>query len=533
MKRYCILSILLILIFIPGKCRANNISVSNSTGIAGVSPRLRFDVSWENSWRVAGGTPTWDAAWVFVKYRCISNNATWWHLKLNDTGHSAPSGSELALGRVDEKSGWNSGSNPYVGAFLHRSSEGTGSVDYNGVELAFELDDNNLVSTNTIDTRVFAVEMVYISTGSFYAGDAGAGTSRFRAGNTANDTFLVDYNWSENSGYGTYREISNSDNALYAEGAISVDDLDPAYPTGYGSFYMMKYGITQGQYRDFLNALQRDQQASRCSAVTVGNFMYSDDTQNTPQYRNGVKLTSDPGAPEPRVYSNDLDDDNNANETVDGQWIACNYMNWADGAAYAAWAGLRPYTELEYEKACRGPLTPVANEYAWGTATMYSVGAYTMVNSGESNEGITTGYSTTQGNALYTTTKFTPNGPCRVGIFAANGSNTGRVSAGASYWGIMELSGNLWERPVTAGNADGCNFTGLHGNGTLTGVGNASVTNWPDTDAIGAGFRGGTWSDSSGYLCVSDRASAASTYADRLNLSGFRAARSAPASAGE
>jgi hypothetical protein len=27
-------------------------------------------------------------------------------------------------------------------------------------------------------------------------------------------------------------------------------------------------------------------------------------------------------------------------------------------------------TELEYEKACRGPLMPVANEYAWGTTTI-------------------------------------------------------------------------------------------------------------------------------------------------------------------
>ena len=35
-------------------------------------------------------------------------------------------------------------------------------------------------------------------------------------------------------------------------------------------------------------------------------------------------------------------------------------------------------------------------------------------------------------------------GPLRVGIFAANSLNTGRITAGASYYGIMELSGNLW-----------------------------------------------------------------------------------------
>ena len=41
-----------------------------------------------------------------------------------------------------------------------------------------------------------------------------------------------------------------------------------------------------------------------------------------------------------------------------------------DGAAYADWSGLRPMTELEFEKACRGNQTPVANEFAWGTASI-------------------------------------------------------------------------------------------------------------------------------------------------------------------
>ena len=46
------------------------------------------------------------------------------------------------------------------------------------------------------------------------------------------------------------------------------------------------------------------------------------------------------------------------------------YMCWADCATYADWAGLRPMTELEFEKACRGPLKPVPDEYAWGTAAV-------------------------------------------------------------------------------------------------------------------------------------------------------------------
>ena len=116
-----------------------------------------------------------------------------------------------------------------------------------------------------------------------------------------------------------------------------------------------------------------------------------------------------------------------------------------------------------------------------------------------------------QGNANYWYTRGSI-GPMRVGIFAANSSNSGRITAGASYYGIMELSGNLWERPVTIGNATGRGFTGLHGNGALDPSGAANVSNWPGTDAVGAGFRGGNWSIVAAYLCVSNRGIAANTH---------------------
>ena len=41
-------------------------------------------------------------------------------------------------------------------------------------------------------------------------------------------------------------------------------------------------------------------------------------------------------------------------------------MNWQDLTSYLDWSGLRPMTEFEYEKACRGTLNPVAYEYPWG-----------------------------------------------------------------------------------------------------------------------------------------------------------------------
>lgn len=68
-----------------------------------------------------------------------------------------------------------------------------------------------------------------------------------------------------------------------------------------------------------------------------------------------------------------------------------------------------------------------------------------------------------------------------------------RIAAGAGYYGVMELSGNVWERVVNIGYSSGRNFEGrYHGNGQLASAGSADVTSWPGVDAVGAGFRGGS-----------------------------------------
>lgn len=54
------------------------------------------------------------------------------------------------------------------------------------------------------------------------------------------------------------------------------------------------------------------------------------------------------------------------NEPDDGAWVSANDLSWMDGAVLADWAALRPFTELEFEKAARGPVVPVADEFAWG-----------------------------------------------------------------------------------------------------------------------------------------------------------------------
>jgi len=81
-----------------------------------------------------------------------------------------------------------------------------------------------------------------------------------------------------------------------------------------------------------------------------------------------------------------------------------------------------------------------------------------------------------------------PKGPLRTG-FGAN-QNSNRLEAGASYWGIMEMSGNLWEQCVST-SEEGSKFEGNHGDGEIQ-IGMSNVSSWPGKGA-GSGFRGGGW----------------------------------------
>jgi formylglycine-generating enzyme required for sulfatase activity len=329
--------------------------------------------------------------------------------------------------------------------------------------------------------KVFAIEMVRVQEGAFNVG-GGGGTNAFTSTtiNTANATTAP-------SGTGSLGGAAGG----YPTGQTAP--ANTSWPNGYNAFYCMKYEITQQQYVDFLNTLTQTQADAR--KYTGSDYRYA---------ITGSVVGS---------YSTTLPN------------VACNYLSWADGAAYADWSGLRPMTELEFEKACRGDQPAVSGEYAWGTAGIAS-SAYTLSNAGASNESIATNFSTTEGNAMYSITTIpSNNGPIRVGIFAANGSNSGQVSAGASQWGIMELSGNLYERPVTIDNETGRAFIGTQGDGVLTSNGDANVTTWPGTDAVGAGWRGGAWNYGAISLQVSDRNYAGFSNAYRNHDRGFRAVR--------
>lgn len=497
MLRKTILIVLILVFLLPLFVFANNISVGTPT-LTGQNTSedytfVQFDISWENSWLDGVNK---DAAWVFVKYKPTSD--VWKHATLNTSGHTAPTGSTIDT-PSDGK-----------GVFIYRSGVGTGTVTWNGVKLRWNY--GSLADDATVTVKVFAIEMVYIPEGSFYVGDGTSSDIRghFEAGTSGNPLQITDEG-ALTLGGGEAGSLGNND----AGGMTTADDFNdgtsrtlPAdFPKGYNAFYCMKYEISQGQYCGFLNTLTSTQQDTRAYVYFDHYRNFIKKTNETPA-RFGCDANNNAGSETAAIWAN-------LNESDDGEWVACNLLSWSDGCAYGDWAGLRPMTELEFEKVCRGAANALPDEYAWGSTDLTQAEG-PVQNSGEANE-----VASTTGNGLCNCPGSGTGIYCPLRCGFAATSITTRISAGAGYYGVMELSGNLFERTVTVGHSTGRSFTGSHGDGALDSDGNANASDWPGIDAIGAGFRGGCCYYT-GYLRVSDRWDAARVVTDRLKYSGFR-----------
>ena len=463
----------------------------------------------------------------------VTGYPIWEHAGLNSTGHTAPSGSTLDIGLLTPGSAFDATTNPGIGAFLYRSAAGSGSNTFSNAQLRWNYGSNGVGDNDVVDIQVNAIEMVYVPANSFTIGSGGTESGSFTDGSWSSGATVGFTISSENA-----LTIGQSAGSLWGTSASGNNTIGTAgtlaapFPKGYAAFYCMKYEISQQQYVDFLNTLTRAQQATRTStSLPIGTTSVSNryvmSNSSTLSYRNGIRCDAILPENNPVTFYCDFNGSGSGGDSNDGLWIACNWLSWSDLAAYLNWSGLRPVTELEFEKACRGTISAVPNENAWGTADL-AINAYTLTNSGEVTEVIATNYNTLFGNSLYSTTGSTINGPVRVGIFAGTTGNTGRTTSGATYYGIMEMTGNLWERTITVANATGKAFTGAHGNGTLDSTGNAQIALWPGTDAVGTGLRGGGCDYGATALPVSSREYAANTISSRAYGYGGRGERLAP-----
>jgi len=510
------LGVFLCFLALPVSSFANDPEIVNITLLerdtSAKTIKCQFDISWDNSWRDG---VNYDAVWIFLKYGINGiqplYHATLKTAGLNPAGFSRGSGTALDILVPPDKKG----------CFLQRSTQGSGSVSTTGVQLLWDYGQDGLSDTAVMDDNttlvVFAIEMVYIPEGSFYAGDGSPGTAgEFEfGGKLTSAPGIIESEGALLFGEDVSKWYYNSDGGGDDASSGAIFQVSEAFPKGYAAFYAMKYEISEYQYVLFHYFLTSAEQTTR--DITDASGKNSDGVVD----RNYYSFVTYPDSTRP--------------------YRACSYLSWMDIAAYADWAALRPLSELEYEKMARGPVYPTNKVYAWGdgTATVCSV-----ISGAEAGGEETC--STANANVNYNNTTFTGgdggSGPLRSGIFAT-ASTTTRAASGAGYYGNMDLSGNLWERVVTLGNAAGRRFSGTHGDGVLTTKssyeGNATNPDWPGLDATdadrgitgasGSGLRGGGWSQTTAsYMEISNRSKAGTTDASRGKDYGGRLARTAP-----
>ncbi|OGX33156.1 MAG: hypothetical protein A2787_04360 [Omnitrophica WOR_2 bacterium RIFCSPHIGHO2_01_FULL_48_9] len=492
---------------------ANNLQITNvslderrmhsSTVLAVV----KFDISWDSSWR---NTTNYDAVWLVFK-TCIGSCSQLYTHSLVYTDSIYGVKSSVGTNEDLEFAGGGTG---VTGIFLQRSSSGTGTVSSKDVKVTIA---PGATATQNIIVKVIGIEMVYIPQGPFYAGDGGSGTT----GSLVKTTTTYDpwYIASEAAirttavSTGSFFYRTGGSSGEFTTGSIFT--IPAEFPKGYDAFYCMKYEVTEGQYADFINSLSTTYQTNR--DITSGNGTTTGKGTDNVLKRNTMSISG-------------------GTATTSRTDRAMSWISWADLAAYFDWVGLRPMTELEYEKIARGDAAALIGEYAWGSSTSITAG---VTFSGSPEDGNET-FTTASANANYNVTTFSQGddflgtqyaqGPVRAGIFAAASST--RTTSGAGYYGPMELSGNVSERVVTIGNTTGTSFFAVNGDGTLNSLsgyeGNALQLGWPGTPdygergvdgstGAGAGFKGGHYFVGASYLKISDRSQTASN-------DGFRSA---------
>ena len=435
---------------------------------------INFTISWKNSWN---NSRNHDASWVFFKLG-QDNGSMHQYLK--------PASAKML---------WK-GSDSMPDARIEVSEDGTGLFVYPGSEYRGDVTYHITVERDTAKTdyrrrftkmEAMAIEMVYIPEGGFTLGDpyepARQYGAFYRSDEEGNYDGLIEIKSAAqeipvgpNKG-SLYYQARNKSYQGDQEGPIPA-----TFPNGYGAFYIMKYEVNQGQYARFLNLIGK-------TAATVRiNF----------------------GSPSYKKHGGTI-------ALKDGKYVAGSpnrrnvYFHWDDMMAFTDWAALRPYTELEYTKACRGPLKPQAHEYPWNTTTL--------------------------DNMVVRIDPATQERVILNGMDEGDLTEQNRELFGASYYWVMDLAGSMWEKLITVGDPKGRSFTGEHGDGSISYYGYADVGDWPEgfREVEGYGYRGGGYygekgeiTDFNPYSPIAYRRYGAWSGGPRNAAYGYRAARTAP-----
>jgi hypothetical protein len=331
-------------LFLASTAFADGLKISNVS----IAPRdaktatVTFDIAWTNAYRYDSFH---DAAWVFFKVRPDAKSP-WQHARLtadkvvNPTGFSSGEGTPLEFVVPGGDEG-------FVGMFVRLAKDGRCAVSAQKVTAVVDLSDTRHATPDTrhptpdtrhptpdtLAVRAFGIEMAYVAEGPFYLGSSVRRINCFyeyQESGTHTSPYRV-------TGAGAI-PTGKQKGKLWALGFHPDDNgqIPAAFPNGYAAFYCVKFPyFTQGFYADFLNTLTVEQAKKRWYVEGQGKEIKQVGTA-VPAVRGRSEEASSPTyvATSPDAHT--------------------LWLSWEDHAMVAAWAGLRPLTELEFEKAVRG-----------------------------------------------------------------------------------------------------------------------------------------------------------------------------------
>ncbi len=352
---------------------------------------IQFDAAWQGSWR---NDINHDAAWIFFKVR-PEGAKEWQHVQLaadrvlNPKGYSnegnrkmdflLPEEKDPATGRPTGKS---------TGMFVRQASQSpTCSIALTHVTAVWDVSATEGVGRDTkVQIIAVCLKMVYIAEGPFYLGSGGTepagwyehqGPKKERAANygitNGNATIVIHEGVDEAVEYPAYLvknagpiPTGKKPGQLWARGAEPVEGEIPAtFPNGYAAFYVQSEWINVYDYVVMLNTVPAqvaDALYDINGAFFVANCYYTYEEGKA----NPKGITREGTGPDytyVQTYSSYF-----GRQPVWGM----RWLTWVEAASFAAWAGLRPPTELELEKYMRGPRQPVPDEAHhsyWGLKT--------------------------------------------------------------------------------------------------------------------------------------------------------------------
>ncbi len=417
---------------------SNGLVISNVQYNNG-SNQITFTAQWENSFHNGNtNNPTYDGVWVFIKY-APSGGDQWLHAD---------------LASANSVSGWSAVvPSDRKGVMIWKNTEHYGNVGPQAFTVTLDP-----LTGSTPDFKVFGMEMVYVEEGPFYAGDGTSTNTLYMNGSVTSPLYIT-----------SEAALTRGMSMGQFGGGNGTTNISSQFPKGYDSFWSMKYKVTNEQVMDFLNCLSRPHQEANVnvdiSGTNVTNYYVYSNTNYQTAEGNSIRCDQSIGIGRVEFYC-DYSQNGIGNEINDGQNIVAGYLTMEQKMAFLDWTALRPMSELEYEKLCRGEaMLPVPGEFPWGN-TIYT-NTSTIINRGSPNESTTnigsegligTGY----GIGL------------RAGLQSTNTSS--RSQAAATFYGIMDAS-NLLESMIGIENQT---FNrNEHGDGNL---GIASGTSDPIKD---------------------------------------------------